>query len=164
MKILIAVDFSECSTFALDSVRNQTWPKDTEFKLLHVVEPVYVSYGITGAYVQPMLDAHLEYVKNFRHIIEEKVTELRHDLPYCRVSGDVIEGSPATAIIDEAIDWKADQIVLGSHGRTGIQRFLLGSVAQRVAAHCPCSVSIVKPKKDKEADDKAKAKAEALKA
>jgi nucleotide-binding universal stress UspA family protein len=63
-----------------------------------------------------------------------------------RVSGRVIEGAIADTIIDHATDWQADLIVVGSHGRTGIKRFLLGSIAGKVAAYAPCSIEIVKNK------------------
>jgi len=47
-------------------------------------------------------------------------------------------------ILDSAAEWGADLIVVGSHGRRGVQRFLLGSVAEFVARHAKCSVEIVR--------------------
>jgi nucleotide-binding universal stress UspA family protein len=58
----------------------------------------------------------------------------------------VREGDPRSVIVDEAEEWGADMIVLGSHGYTGLKRLLLGSVAQSVAAHAHCSVEIVRRK------------------
>jgi nucleotide-binding universal stress UspA family protein len=60
----------------------------------------------------------------------------------------VRQGDPRTVIIDEAKAWSADLIVVGSHGYTGIKRLLLGSVAQSVVSHAPCSVEVVRPKDD----------------
>ena len=54
-------------------------------------------------------------------------------------AGDVRE-----CILDAATEWHADLIVVGSHGKRGIQRFLLGSVAEFVARHAKCSVQIVR--------------------
>ncbi len=54
------------------------------------------------------------------------------------------EGDPKSRIIDLATEWHADLIVLGSHGRKGLNRFLLGSVSQAVARQAPCSVQIVR--------------------
>ena len=54
------------------------------------------------------------------------------------------QGDPATTIVEEARDWQADLIVVGSHGRTGIQRLLLGSVAQAVVSRASCSVEVVR--------------------
>jgi nucleotide-binding universal stress UspA family protein len=56
----------------------------------------------------------------------------------------VREGDPRSAIVDEAEEWEADLIVVGSHGRTGLSRWLLGSVAQAVVGHAPCSVEVVR--------------------
>jgi nucleotide-binding universal stress UspA family protein len=47
-------------------------------------------------------------------------------------------------IVDRAAEWHADLIVLGSHGRHGLDRFLIGSVSEYVARHAPCSVEIVR--------------------
>jgi len=53
-------------------------------------------------------------------------------------------GIPKVVIIDDAKKWGADLIVVGSHGRTGLDRFLLGSVSEAVARHAACSVEIVR--------------------
>jgi nucleotide-binding universal stress UspA family protein len=54
------------------------------------------------------------------------------------------EGDPKSTIIDVASEWNADLIVLGSHGRKGLDRYLMGSVAESVARHANCSVEIVR--------------------
>jgi nucleotide-binding universal stress UspA family protein len=59
----------------------------------------------------------------------------------------VREGDPRSAIVDEADEWGADLIVVGSHGRTGLKRWLLGSVAQAVVGHASCSVEVVRQRK-----------------
>jgi nucleotide-binding universal stress UspA family protein len=56
------------------------------------------------------------------------------------------EGNPATEIVDEAKEWRADLIIVGSHGYTGFKRLVLGSVAQSVVGHAPCSVEVVRRK------------------
>ena len=53
-------------------------------------------------------------------------------------------GDPATEIVKAARDWPADVIVIGSHGRGGVQRILLGSVAEGVTRHAPCPVLVVR--------------------
>ncbi len=61
-----------------------------------------------------------------------------------KVSTKVVGGSPKQAILDEAEAFKADLIVLGSHGGGRIERFLLGSVSLAVVTHAKCSVEIVR--------------------
>ena len=56
----------------------------------------------------------------------------------------VAEGDPRVALIDTARAERADMIVIGSHGRTGLTKMLLGSVANHVVTHEPCTVVVVK--------------------
>jgi nucleotide-binding universal stress UspA family protein len=56
----------------------------------------------------------------------------------------VVEAEIRTGILDAATEWKADLIVLGSHGEKGLRQFFLGSVSESIARHAPCSVLIVR--------------------
>jgi nucleotide-binding universal stress UspA family protein len=58
-------------------------------------------------------------------------------------SGKVRMGEPATEIVTEASDWDADLVVLGTHGRTGVSRFLIGSVAEAVLRGALCDVLVI---------------------
>jgi nucleotide-binding universal stress UspA family protein len=60
------------------------------------------------------------------------------------VTTSVVTGDARSVILDDAAEWHADLIVLGSHGRKGLGRFFLGSVSEAVARHAPCSVQIVR--------------------
>jgi nucleotide-binding universal stress UspA family protein len=55
-------------------------------------------------------------------------------------------GGPATEIVKAAREWPADLIVIGSHGRGGVQRALLGSFSEGVMRHAPCPVLVVRAK------------------
>jgi len=61
-----------------------------------------------------------------------------------RVEGLIIEGRPYEAIVENAREKDVDLIVMGSHGRTGLERLLMGSVTERVVGHADCSVLIAK--------------------
>jgi nucleotide-binding universal stress UspA family protein len=56
----------------------------------------------------------------------------------------VRDGDPRAVILDEAKEWDADLIVLGSHGHSRLERWLLGSVARSIVDHAPCSVEVVR--------------------
>ena len=56
----------------------------------------------------------------------------------------VLEGSPKRRIVEESKAWGADLIVVGSHGRRGLTRYLLGSVSEAVAMHAHCSVEVIR--------------------
>lgn len=152
MKVLIALDDSDCSAAAFESVTERYWAKDAEFRVITVVEPIYLQAPMVGMYCEPMTAAQQEYEHYCRKRVQERVKELEKLFPENPVSGETILGPIAECIIDEAKDWNADLIVLGSHGRKGFSRFFLGSVAERVAGHAPCSVEIVKQKQMKATD------------
>ena len=56
----------------------------------------------------------------------------------------VLKGSPKRRIVEESKAWGADLIVVGSHGRRGLTRYLLGSVSEAVAMHAHCSVEVIR--------------------
>jgi nucleotide-binding universal stress UspA family protein len=68
-----------------------------------------------------------------------------------KVAGRVVDGDPRQVLVDAALEERADLLVVGSRGRTGLARLLLGSVASHVATHAPCSVLVVRGRSEKEA-------------
>lgn len=142
MKILLAVDGSPYSTAAIDEVARRPWPDGSEIRVLAVVQPYTppaTEYVLAGA--------TLEDIRRQQTLTAEQLTGHAADvLTSANVSTEtaVREGDPASAIVEEATEWGADLVVVGSHGRTGFERWLLGSVAQRVVGHAPCSVEVVR--------------------
>jgi nucleotide-binding universal stress UspA family protein len=145
MKILLAIDGSEYSAAAVEAVAARPWPPGTIVRVLSAVERVVppateVWYDAGGSLEQ----AREELTKRADQLtvgVAEKV----------RAAGltaetAVRDGDPRSAIVDEAEAWDADLIVVGSHGYTGLKRWLLGSVAQSVVAHAPCSVEVMRRK------------------
>jgi nucleotide-binding universal stress UspA family protein len=140
MKILLAVDDSKFSDAALQAVIAQIRPQGTEVLVLHVVEPVTLS---SPPQMSPGYTPELEMqVKEGHELVERDVQKLR--AAGFNTHGAVETGDVRGEILDAAAEFGADLIVLGSHGRKGVQRFLLGSVAENVARHAPCSVQIVR--------------------
>lgn len=78
--------------------------------------------------------------KHWRGLLEQ----IRPANPAIQVSHVFLEGDPATEIVDYARDANLDIIVMGTHGRTGVERLLMGSVAEKVLRDAPCSVLVVK--------------------
>ena len=140
MKILLAVDNSKFSDAALQGVIAQIPPQGTEVLVLHVGEPITVSPPppMSAGYA-PELESR---VKDGRELVEREAQRLR--AAGFKADGAVENGDIREKIIDAAAEWRADLIVMGSHGRRGMQRFLLGSVAEHVARHAHCSVEIVR--------------------
>lgn len=136
MKILIGVDDSIFSQAAVEAVARRNYDAGTEIKLVSAVEPLMnAEYdGRTEVNVYELA----------RKAIDRAIDTLRSGKNQFEITTEIVEGSPKHVILDEAEAWGADLIVVGSHGRRGLQRFLLGSVSQAVALHAPCSVEIVR--------------------
>lgn len=133
MKILLAVDSSKGSQFALDEALARPWPVNTEFLLLSVLERSFARFP------EILRDAEQQAT----HMVKAAAQTFIRVARTCTY--EVIVGTPRHAICEFARQWKADWIILGSHGHGAIARFLLGSVAQGVLRTAPCSVEIVRP-------------------
>ena len=143
MKILIAIDDSKFSQAAVQSVVARPGPPDTEIKVLHVVERPSLLLGREMTDHDPEFEAVWKALREEAKALVTKVTEgLRRS--GLNATTALAEGDPKSQIIDVASDWHADLIVLGSHGRKGLNRFLMGSVSEAVVRHAPCSVEIIR--------------------
>lgn len=147
MKILIAIDGSHYSKAAVDKVIERPWPDNSEVKVVHVVEPFHPEYGAWHAnYVPLALKAQRELVESAQTMIDETVGQFQKKFGIDSVKGEVHEGYIKDRILEIAENWHADLIVVGSHGRKGITKFLLGSVSEAILSHAPCSVEVVRTK------------------
>lgn len=139
MKILLGIDDSKFSGEVLQAVVTQFRTAHAEVRVLHVLQPVAPAPPQMATGYAPELESQK---KPAQELVERIATQLRS--AGFQVSTMVEVGDIREKIIDCAAEWKADLIVVGSHGRKGIQRFLLGSVAEFVARHANCSVEIVR--------------------
>ncbi len=144
MRILIAVDDSECSAAAVEEVLKREWGSDVKCRIVTVVEPIM--FAVDPMYALSMAEAEQEQLAWLQKMVDSEVARVKEAL-VSEVTGVVMKGRIAESIIEEAIRWKADLIVLGSHGRRGVQKFILGSVSEKVVIGAPCSVQIVRIKK-----------------
>ncbi len=146
MRILLAVDRSPYSEEAVGSIAARPWPQDTLVRVLHVIQ-VYAALPPVVDFVSGVA-APSEMEGQSRKDAEDLVSSIAKRLRAAGLQAEtaVVQGDPRAAILDDAASWSADLIVLGSHGYTGITRLLLGSVAQSVVAHAPCSVEVVRTK------------------
>jgi nucleotide-binding universal stress UspA family protein len=125
------------------SVAAGPWPPDTEIRVLHVVEPPSLLLGREMTAHDPEFETVWKALREQAKALVEKATE-RLRRSGLNVTPALAEGDPKSQIIDVASDWHADLIVLGSHGRKGLDRFLMGSVSETVVRHAHCSVEIIR--------------------
>ena len=148
MRILLAIDGSEHSVAAVDEVCDRHFPPDCDVRVISVVEPIGISAALPGE-VGLFVDLEKADQERARTAVDNAIVKLRAGAGsrQFNVTTAVISGSPKREILEEAEKFRADLIVVGSHGHGGLERFLLGSVSQAVALHARCSVEIVRSRK-----------------
>jgi nucleotide-binding universal stress UspA family protein len=140
MKILLAVDGSKFSEAGEQAVIAQYRTTESEVRVLYVVAvPTMSALPHMSADYAPELQGE---VKGARELVDRVAARLRE--AGFRASGEVIKGDVRNVILEAAKEWRVDLIVLGSHGRRGMERLLMGSVAEAVVRHAPCSVQVVR--------------------
>ena len=142
MKILIGLDASVHSERVLEFVARMRWPAGSRVIVLSVLQPV--ASTVTGAYEPTVIPA--ENLEGLRQQLEELVARAEGTLREVGFSteGRVLAGDPRQSLIQVAQSERADLIVVGSHGRSGIAKMMLGSVSSHIVTHAPCSVLVVK--------------------
>ena len=141
-KVFLAIDDLESSKAALHMVMEQLPPESTEVRLLHVVKPlVLLPYSLVGR-VEEIETAERDAVEQGEKIVghaEQLLTKAGF-----KVHSVVKKGEPRAVIVDYAAHWKANVIFVGSRGRKGLDRLLIGSVSEAILHHAHCSVEIVR--------------------
>lgn len=136
--ILVPVDFSKCSELALQTADAMAIERDARLFLLHV-HPIVDIPVMDFSYAQPT-----EHTEALRDALQAQLAKWAQRLrtPAAQVVHKVVVGAPVDEIIQRSKDF--DLIVLGTHGRSGMSHFLLGSVAERVVQGAHCSVFVAK--------------------
>ena len=142
-RILVPVDFSDCSLEAARYAAGLAGTFHASIELLHVIEEPFQS-GVWSP------DAYVPYVPELltalRRDAERRLLKAKNlpGLAGLSVLTAVAVGRPSQAILDRAAEGDVDLIVMGTHGRTGVSHLMLGSVAERVLRRSPCPVLTVR--------------------
>ena len=137
--ILVATDFSDCSAHAVDIGVELAEQFSAELTLVHTWEVPNLGYGAALYFPGDMLTPIEQAAQRE---LDAAATELQKRLP--RAKAVLRAGVPWDEIIAAAATAHADLIVLGTHGRRGVSRALLGSVAERVVRLSPVAVLTVR--------------------
>ena len=142
-RILVAVDGSASSEKALATALDLAEERGAQLRLVSVadvtppatVEPMYIDFG--------------EYDKAVRAVARDAIRKAEARVRATKLTADstvreTLSHDVSGEIVAEAKSWRADLIVLGTHGRTGVARLFLGSVAEGVARHAPTAVLLVR--------------------
>ena len=143
MKVLIGMDESPHSQAALEFVQKMSWPAETRVIVVSSQAPEASSFG---AY-EPASAVRAAGIRDrIRELQGELVGQSQNKLTNVGLQAEsrVIEGDPREALLELAKREHVDLIVVGSHGRTGLEKLLMGSVASHIVNHAPCSVLVVR--------------------
>jgi nucleotide-binding universal stress UspA family protein len=148
LKVLLATDGSPSSLVATSSVAERPWPARTEVRIFSAVElllptplvlfsPPFLELSVVESARTQAMKHSQEAIQKSRDILASASLDVSES-----VSVDL--EPPKYTIVDEAKQWGADLIVMGSHGHSGLERFLLGTTSESVAMHAPCSVELIR--------------------
>ena len=140
-KILLTTDGSDYSLNAVEHALSIANDNDAEVIVLNVIEDNFV-IDLSNA----------EIIKDVKGILNEKsqknlkkVEELKEDLGYdVKLSSRSVEGFPANVILKTIDEENIDLVVIGSSGKTGLDKFIMGSVASKVVNSAKCSVLVIR--------------------
>jgi len=133
--ILFATDFSPASNVAFEVAAALARDYQARVIALHVIEPVQMGFSEYTAYVGPNED---------KGEAMAKLQAIKAPSPRVTLEYRLLEGDPATVIAETAQETGADLIVMGTQGRTGLTRLVMGSVAEDVLRHAPCPVLTIR--------------------
>ena len=134
--ILHPTDFSPGSAAAFEYACELARDYDARLVVLHALGPT-VPIASEGVILCTDLD-------ELRGLAQRELETIRPKNPALRVERIVREGPSTRTIVDTAMEFHADLIVMGTHGRTGFRRLVLGSVTEEVVREAPCPVLTVK--------------------
>ena len=147
MKILLAIDGSAGSDSAIRKVIAQFRPDETEVRVVHADEwpkglPTSIAFAEGPTAADDLLAARADARRKGTEMLAYAAGQL--EAARFHVKSELREGGAEQAILESAGEWRPDLIVVGSHGRTGFNRLLMGSVSERVVRNAPCSVQVVR--------------------
>jgi len=140
-KVLVPLDFSRCSDEAIKTAGDLCERYGADACLLHVYEPINYALPVNYPFFVP------GQLENILAECEKRLGQSKQQAQAAGVANaqtQLLQGIPATEIVEFAKKHGFDLIVMGTHGRTGFQHALMGSVAEKVLRRAPCAVLTVR--------------------
>ena len=141
-RILVPTDFSTTSDLAIGYGIDLAKRYGASMHLLHIVEDTYLAHAYPDGYYAELPGIHAK----LRADAEQRLAEVftRCTAAAVPVTRQVADGRPASVIVETAKAVGTDLIVMGTHGRSGVAHFIMGSVAEHVVRTAPCPVFTVR--------------------
>lgn len=147
-RILVPVDGSSCSSHGLSEAVTLAKLTGGRIRLVHVIDEPFMALGMGG--VASTAGELLEVVREAarRVLTDAAVVVARAGVPTDDQLLDSFDGRVCDLVIKAAEDWNADLVVIGTHGRRGVGRLLLGSDAEQILRLSPVPVLLVRSPQD----------------
>jgi nucleotide-binding universal stress UspA family protein len=156
MRIILATDGTKQGEGAVEALRKFALDSADEVKLICVVDmSVPIGVDVYGGFLPDTAGLELAARDSAQKILDTATDAVREMARSsgAAISGELLFGSPDSRIVEAAEEFKADLIIVGSHGYNRWERLLLGSVSDSVVHHAPCSVLVVRtPDEEKPAN------------
>jgi nucleotide-binding universal stress UspA family protein len=145
LRIVLGHDGSDDAKAALNSLLSRSYPQGTQVRVISALDlRMVTALGFLSVFTEEML----ELTRDDDHaivqrLVDDAVAKLREK--GFDASGFVDEGDPKKILIDHAEEWQADAIIVGAHGATRTERFMMGSVSSAITSRAHCSVEVIRP-------------------
>lgn len=137
--VLCPVDFSDASPRVIERAEQFAEPGGTGLDLLHAIQLPLAASG------DPMLIDHITELDTRASAALDRCADEVRARGRVTVRSEVLSGNPSELVLAKAEeDRTIDLIAVGTHGRTGLERLVMGSVAENIVRHAPCSVLVVR--------------------
>jgi universal stress protein A len=145
-RILVATDFGPDSEAALNYALDLAKAVKASVDVLHVVEsPLAAGMWASELYTAEIAGLQINLERDAAEHLRRTIAVLPE--PSVVVTGAVRTGPAVATIHEYALERGSDLLVMGTHGRTGVARLMMGSVAERVTRTAPCPVLVVRPRR-----------------
>jgi nucleotide-binding universal stress UspA family protein len=141
-RILVPIDFSPPSDAALEYARSVAGRYGASLQLLHVAEDPYRAFYSAEVFVPEIEGLREEILSDTEKRLKDRLRP--SDVTEHHATAESIIGTPAGSIVEYAAGHEIDLIVMGTHGRGGMEHLLMGSVAERVVRTALCPVLSVR--------------------
>jgi nucleotide-binding universal stress UspA family protein len=145
VRVLLAIDESSASKEAVNQILRELWPADTTIRILHVVAkcvpPAQQLWYDAGGNLETAQQEVQEHSQELVDAVAEQLAAKN-----LKTETTIRHGKVGKTIVEEAKEWAADRIVMGSRGEATLERLLTGSVSRFVVTHAACPVEVVHSK------------------
>jgi nucleotide-binding universal stress UspA family protein len=143
LRVLLGVDGSSHSLAAAHAVGSRPWPRGTSVRVVSVLDAPLLTAVVSGHLaIREWAQEATETGTWVRRMVSGVADELRG--AGLEVDARVVPGDPKPVLVEQAAQWEADCVFVGSQGLNAVERLLLGSVSSAVAARAACSVEVIR--------------------